>query len=267
MVRERPPIPILVVGYPKSGNTWLTRLIAELISCPVKGFFGAPKHPEMAIEGSDRRSPYVVYKGHHTYPQVCEKIPNTHLIYIVRDVRDVVISGANFFGLYPYNSIERKVARLPLLDSVYCELFINKDVRIKRMIKVADRGTNRLVPPGRKLPCAWCQVPWDEHVTQYLDRDVCVVRYEDLLTNTEFECKRILSHIGLERGPQQIEQAIHNQSFTKVKEKFAHQLDRRRFDFLRTGKSGVWHEELTEKQKQFLAARFSQVLLNLGYQL
>lgn len=47
---------VLVVGYPKSGNTWLTRLVAELISCPVKRFFGQPGNPEIAIEGSNHQS-------------------------------------------------------------------------------------------------------------------------------------------------------------------------------------------------------------------
>ena len=32
---------MLVVGYPKSGNTWLTRLAAELLGAPVKDFGGS----------------------------------------------------------------------------------------------------------------------------------------------------------------------------------------------------------------------------------
>lgn len=92
---------VLVVRYPKSGNTWLTRLVAELISCPVKGFFGQPNNPEIAIEGSNRQSNYIVFKGHQTFHKVCQKIQHKHLIYIVRDVRDVAISGANFFKIYP----------------------------------------------------------------------------------------------------------------------------------------------------------------------
>ena len=33
---------IIIVGYPKSGNTWLTRLTADLVGCPVEGFLYNP---------------------------------------------------------------------------------------------------------------------------------------------------------------------------------------------------------------------------------
>ena len=30
---------VIITGYPKSGNTWLTRLIAEALDSPVIGFY------------------------------------------------------------------------------------------------------------------------------------------------------------------------------------------------------------------------------------
>ena len=41
---------IIVVGYPKSGCTWATRLVAELVGCPVGGFWQSDKK-EIAVEG------------------------------------------------------------------------------------------------------------------------------------------------------------------------------------------------------------------------
>ena len=49
---------VVVVGYPKSGCTWLVRLVAELIQCPVTGFWGEPDNPEIAIEGTERKSDF-----------------------------------------------------------------------------------------------------------------------------------------------------------------------------------------------------------------
>lgn len=31
---------IIVTGYPKSGNEWVSRLIAAVVGCPVSGFLG-----------------------------------------------------------------------------------------------------------------------------------------------------------------------------------------------------------------------------------
>ena len=61
---------VLVVGYPKSGNTWLTRLTAELLGAPVKGFWREPQSFELAVEGSARSSEIEVYKGHQPYAVV-----------------------------------------------------------------------------------------------------------------------------------------------------------------------------------------------------
>jgi hypothetical protein len=47
---------VLVVGYPKSGNTWLTRLTAELLNAPVRGFWNEPHREEIAEEGTWRIS-------------------------------------------------------------------------------------------------------------------------------------------------------------------------------------------------------------------
>ncbi len=106
---------VLVVGYLKSGNTWLTRLVAELISCPAKGFFGQSHNRKIAIEGSTRQSNYIVFKGHQTFHKVCQKIQHKHLIYVVRDVRDVAISGANFFKLYQ-TKLDKYIFKSPLIS-------------------------------------------------------------------------------------------------------------------------------------------------------
>ncbi len=43
----------------------------------------------------------------------------------------------------------------------------------------------------------WCSVPWAAHVKGFRRAGVAVVRYEDLLTDPEKECKRILACLGM----------------------------------------------------------------------
>lgn len=248
---------VLVVGYPKSGNTWLTRLVAELIACPVKGFFEQPNNPEISIEGGDRQSSYVVFKGHQTFHQVCKKIQHKHLIYVVRDVRDIAISGANFFRFHPDSLIDKFICKLPKIgDFYYKQTFIAERAKISKMIHVLDKG-NRAV--------SWCHIPWDEHVTEYLSNEVLFIKYENLLINPHLECQKILSHIGIHRSEEQIDTAIKKQSFKAVKEKSKSSNDKRQKNILRQGISGVWEEKLTIKQKYFLTNRFFDTLNSLGY--
>ncbi|NEO99690.1 MAG: sulfotransferase domain-containing protein [Symploca sp. SIO2E9] len=248
---------VLVVGYPKSGNTWLTRLVAELINCPVKGFFEQPNNPEISIEGSTRQSNYVVFKGHQSFDKICQKIQHNNLIYVVRNVHDVAVSGANFFEFYPTNLVNKVICKSPILgDLYYRQTFISEKGKIRKMIRTLDKGDSS-VP--------WCQIPWDEHIIPYLTNGVLVIKYEDLLANPEVECQKILSHIGINRSGQQMREAIKNQSFGTIKEKFKSNNQKKHEAFLREGKSGGWKQKLTVKQQKFLTNRFFDTLNSLGY--
>ena len=103
---------IVVTGFPKSGSTWLARLLGELCQCPVTGVGSA--HP-IAEEGQDRESDNVVRQLHLKPTSIygTDRPPNvwesavdnawwfgeelwnkeeTRIIHIIRDPRDVAVS-------------------------------------------------------------------------------------------------------------------------------------------------------------------------------
>ncbi|MFW5886400.1 MAG: sulfotransferase domain-containing protein, partial [Bacteroidota bacterium] len=95
---EKDRIPIYIVGYPKSGNTWLTRLVGDTLNSPTGSAYG--KHQaDLATEGWNRPGKYIVLKSHHSQKDKPEFITTqSKIIYIYRDFRDVLISG--FFHHY-----------------------------------------------------------------------------------------------------------------------------------------------------------------------
>ena len=88
---------VLVVGYPKAAvlgdpaGGGIDRL-------PVAGFWQRERK-EIAIEGEDRISEYRCYKSHHQLVElgVLPNEPDTWLVYILRDPRDIAISSATHF--------------------------------------------------------------------------------------------------------------------------------------------------------------------------
>ena len=79
------------MGYPKSGNTWVTRLIAELVGCPVAGLWHSSKI-EIAREGQHRVSDFQCFKSHHQLHELhTDKDSDEHyIVYVIRDPREAV---------------------------------------------------------------------------------------------------------------------------------------------------------------------------------
>ncbi len=246
---------ILVVGYPKSGNTWLTRLTAELLAAPVTGFWGEPSAIEIAVDGAWRGLSFEVYKGHQRFDDVRPDFEPRDIVYVVRDVRDVVVSGAHYFS-FRSRTLAGRVGRaarwlwppLPEADTRR---------RIDRMLNAVAAGDRDVSP--------WCATAWDSHVADYLDAGAFVVRYEDMLHTPESECQRLLQHLGVHASAERIRAAIARQAFANAKMRFANAGDTRRAAFLRQGSSGGWITTLTPEQNAFCTERFARMLARLGY--
>lgn len=246
---------ILVVGYPKSGNTWLTRLTAELTGAPVRGFWGEPSAVEIAVEGAWRRSAVEVYKGHQRLEDAGTAFDLRDIVYVARDVRDVVVSGAHYFSFRSRTlaGVLGRAARW--LRPPTPEEEIKR--RVDRMLHATAEGDRSV--------SAWCATAWDAHVDEYLDAGVFVIRYEDMLHAPERECARLLLHLGLRSSADGIRAAVARQSFAHAKRRFTMHGDKQRATFLRQGSSGAWIDTLTAAQSAFCAERFAPTLERLGY--
>lgn len=84
---------IFTLGVPRSGNTWLCRLLGDALESPI---YSGLTWPSNADEGFDRPGPYVVRMRHPNLitPAQLETSPS---IRIYRDPRDVIVSSREYW--------------------------------------------------------------------------------------------------------------------------------------------------------------------------
>jgi hypothetical protein len=250
---------VLVVGYPKSGTTWLTRLTAEVLGCPVKGFWGEPDGFEIAVEGQERNSQYRCYKSHHQLHQIdahSEK-PHEAVIYLVRDPRDVVVSASRYFYPPRFGLVGRAVRRIPYIGNVFKDFYNTPGYRVDRMttaILQGDAGVSR-----------WCRVDWETHVTPYLESDHLFLRYEDLLDDAQQACRKIVDHLGIDRSREHLETSVYQQSMDFKKQKFLERGETEKANFMKTGTHGQWKDVLPLSHRQKIEQTLSPLLERVGY--
>jgi hypothetical protein len=232
---------VFLVSYPKSGNTWLRFLVANLMRKPNAqpiDFYNVhnycPEWEHGAEKGWHDRSSSSVYKSHQLFNVSFPKV-----VYILRDPRDVYVS----YYHYILPSIEKK-----LTFADFIEMFN--------------------FPYGR----------WSGHVASWVDSNKLagssgfLLRYEDLLGNPLAELKKLGEFMDISATDDQFVSAVSNSSFESMKD--IERKKGRKFSnadkttFVRKGKSGEWKESFGELELA-LFAQYEDIRLmeRMGYSL
>jgi hypothetical protein len=227
---------ILIVGYPKSGNTWMQ----YLVSSAVYGVDVASA-PDALIQDlvpdvhfKKFFKPYfpVTFFKSHFLPRPDYR----RVIYLLRDGRDTMVSYLH-----------------------YIEGLKGEKIDFLRLIQAKE-----WLFPGA----------WQEHVEQWLANphgaEMLVVHYEDLKQDTVGELRRICEFAGIQREQSVLEIAAEKCSFASMQKRedsFAWdnpQIPKGR-RFVRRGKVGSHEDEMPAAVLEAFLAEAGETLRRTGY--
>lgn len=242
------PDDTFLVSYPKSGNTWVRLLIANLLSPDEPADFRAINRlvPDPAADTARHFAtmprPRVI-KSHFVFDPRYPRV-----IYIVRDPRDVVLSEYHY---------QRKTRRID--DQYPLEQYVSRFLAGETY---PENGS------------------WGEHVASWIvardgDARFLLVRYEDLLVDTVAKLARIADFLKISATPLRLSEVVKLSSADRMRELEAKQSDasslmkgsRKDVSFVRSAKSGGWRNDLPAPLIERIESAWGPVMRHLGYEL
>ncbi len=238
---------IYVIGFPKSGNTWLTRLLADCLQFRVGTSLNDDDHIEIASSVNSQldipvATDFTIWKA-HLLPSILMKTRNENIIkavYIYRDFRDIVISA--FF--YHYSKIGAT------------ELYQNKTMSLKNFFQLLTKPLISQKRNGQKdigsladymryccknsperllykhtvsISKAWSDEvgAWSNHITTWLNfkknnlnSKIVFISYEKLLSDTIMTLKKIIDGMELVLpSEERLKSTVRRQSLKEQKKK------------------------------------------------
>ena len=232
----------LIACYPRSGSTWFSFMLYQALTGEEADFHAVGR--DVPYVGRQLRAPTLLPEGgrlvrtHETHSGGHKKA-----IYLVRDVRDVVVSEY-FYERYKnrwHGPFEEFVRRFVL---------------------------GAVNPFGS----------WAAHVNSWIDSssehrvELTVIKYEDLRRDTEDLLKRALGFLGVSASSNRVVKAIRNNRIGRMREKEdGSTVSPRRREtpdvrFVREGSVGGWRQHLSREQLRFIEDSASDAMTRLGYQ-
>lgn len=236
--------PAYVMEYPKSGGSWLRRMVFDLVRMDAE---------------AQGREPRPVLRDHWRYSPHLSPV-----IYVLRDGRDAAVS------LYFYHVRELGFGGVQraLVDEYFREIlgpdYDLEDVRGNLPRFIASLETR---PFGGLLRASGNRrlLPWPAHVRDWADRPgVLTVRYEDLLENCPREMGRVAEHIGIPATEAELAALVERFSFQAMSGRQPGEEDRSSHQ--RKGIAGDWRNHFSREAGEVFLAYGGAELVALGYE-
>jgi Sulfotransferase domain len=238
------PDDVYLASYPRSGNTWLRAVIAEIMF----GNSGAniadldrivPDLHVPPLNDSVIPAKFHAVKTHEPYHHQ-HRARLKRVIYILRDPRDVAISFYRYsHGLGNYEGT---------LDAFLTDWLA-----------------------GRIWPCSW-----REHVLSWTDAwgaaslpEVIVLRYEDMLQKPEDHVLAIAQFLGYSLDQSRLSEVVLRTTSDEMRRKEKAGMRKtesaKGFQFIGSAKAGGWRNALSERQEALISESLSSLMSRFGY--
>ncbi len=246
-------VKIYLIGYPKSGTTWLTKLLAHALNILVekKKNENVPSYEINDRLGLKFGEGFIIKS--HDLPKVFFNTVNSNperIIYIRRDMRAAFISAFFYFKvpkrfsflflLEPGNHLSfiQKLQRFFCLP--FSRWYLHKELKIYIKQGVIDGSIGR----------------WDEHIRLWeneaqTQKKACLysfITYETLLDDTTGSLRQILKDLDLQHfvSEKELQTSVEEESFDKMKSRLNRNSAPTDHSKLRVGKKDDWKNYLSK---------------------
>ncbi len=274
--------PIYVVGFPKSGNTWLVRLLADVLRAPVrsgvmKGGVEIASDINKELSLSIEDALYEIQKIHFLPPFFFKEIEEEpkQIVYIYRDIRDVAVS-AFFYFRYKGNEDDVRTASFSsVISRTPRSAFGYYHNRIRMLHYVKLLCMNGLNGHEKEFGT------WSQHLAEWRDVskrsnvNMAFISYEQLLNDTASAISLIINQLNLpNQFIERIQGAVARQSLKTQKRNLQKRPDNAEItfgkefnlNFLRKGVSGDWKNFLSQRMGRIIHKYHGKMLFELGYE-
>ncbi|MGD0413719.1 MAG: sulfotransferase domain-containing protein [Terriglobales bacterium] len=241
------PDDTFLVSYPKSGNTWVRFLLANLMyPNETVGFANInrllPAPGVLSKRFLRKLSRPRILKSHEPFDVRFRKV-----IYLVRDPRDVAVSEYHF-------DLKKR--------------YIDPDVSLEQFVKRFIAGETSSYGSWWEHAASWI-------AARHGNPAFLLVRYEDLLSDPIGETGKIAEFLGIQAGPERLRAAVERSSADRMRKLEKQQADqwtgtkntRQEIPFVRAAKSGGWKETLPGHSVEEIEVAWAPLMNFLGYPL
>ena len=266
------------MSFPKSGNTWIRFLIGNLINPEVPVGFTNIERVVPDIAGSPRKLFRKVMRPRVIKSHDCFDPRYRRVIYILRDPRDVAVSS--YFYAKKMKNIEDSVS---IADYITNDFMLGGDYNgtwgehVGSWIINTEIVSAFMTPGGfRRTHNGFRSRPsLDQLGARGHGREFLLVRYEDLLEDTQANLQRISQFMGIHANADRIRLAVERSSARNMRDLESAQSrkwvttreSRKDINFVRQATSGQWRKTLAPESVAAIESAWGFLMELSGYKL